>query len=289
MLSDFNKIYTFMEVVRTKSFSKASNNLGISQPAVTLQIKKLEEILGVVVVIRKKNGIILTKEGEKFYNLCLKFENSMILFKEASARIKNDKIPMTVATNQLIGETILPMILDEICSITDSTLDVKIINNNNLASYLFEKRCDFCLMNDRIYNDRLVFKKMFEYEIILVANFEVGAIKINDLYKFNFIKDKTKSFIGSYLEKFGLQYDELPTTYALDGSVAVKSAVLNNKMNKYLAFLPKFMIENELKNQNIYHVKLDKINIIKELYIAALAENKELIDSLGNIKLNMHN
>ncbi|WP_141071020.1 helix-turn-helix domain-containing protein, partial [Campylobacter fetus] len=45
MVSDFNKIYTFMAIVKERSFSKASKVLGISQPAVTLQIKKLEEIL----------------------------------------------------------------------------------------------------------------------------------------------------------------------------------------------------------------------------------------------------
>ncbi|WP_168236734.1 helix-turn-helix domain-containing protein, partial [Campylobacter fetus] len=39
MVSDFNKIYTFMAIVKERSFSKASKVLGISQPAVTLQIK----------------------------------------------------------------------------------------------------------------------------------------------------------------------------------------------------------------------------------------------------------
>ncbi len=63
MVSDFNKIYTFMAIVKERSFSKASKVLGISQPAVTLQIKKLEEILQATLIMRKKNGIILTKEG----------------------------------------------------------------------------------------------------------------------------------------------------------------------------------------------------------------------------------
>lgn len=66
MINEFNKIYTFMAIVKERSFSKASQILGISQPAVTLQIKKLEEMLGATLIMRKKNGIILTKEGEKF-------------------------------------------------------------------------------------------------------------------------------------------------------------------------------------------------------------------------------
>ena len=45
MLRDFTKIDTFLVVVKEKSFSKASKKLGISQPAVTQQIKLLEENL----------------------------------------------------------------------------------------------------------------------------------------------------------------------------------------------------------------------------------------------------
>ena len=56
-----------MTVIKEKSFSKASAKLGISQPAVTQQIKFIEEYLDTKIVERKKNGIKLTKEGEDLY------------------------------------------------------------------------------------------------------------------------------------------------------------------------------------------------------------------------------
>jgi len=58
VINDFSKFYTFMEIVKERSFSKASRALGISQPAVTLQIKKLEEMLQTTLIMRKKNGIV---------------------------------------------------------------------------------------------------------------------------------------------------------------------------------------------------------------------------------------
>jgi len=45
MLSDFTKLHTFLTVVKEKSFSKASAKLGISQPAVTQQMKFIEDYL----------------------------------------------------------------------------------------------------------------------------------------------------------------------------------------------------------------------------------------------------
>jgi len=72
MLSDFTKLETFITVVQEKSFSKASAKLGISQPAVTQQIKFIEDYLDVKVVDRKKNGIRLTKEGQELLNIAQK-------------------------------------------------------------------------------------------------------------------------------------------------------------------------------------------------------------------------
>jgi molybdate transport repressor ModE-like protein len=74
MLTDFAKIETFLTVVREKSFSKASSKLGISQPAVTQQIKFMEDYLDTKIVERKKNGIRLTKEGTMLHTIALKLE-----------------------------------------------------------------------------------------------------------------------------------------------------------------------------------------------------------------------
>ena len=72
MLSDFTKVNTFLTVVAEKSFSKASSKLGISQPAVTQQMRFIEDYLDFKIVERRKNGIRLTKEGEAFYNIVSK-------------------------------------------------------------------------------------------------------------------------------------------------------------------------------------------------------------------------
>jgi predicted transcriptional regulator len=54
MLKNIDKIYTFLVVYETKSFSKASKILQISQPAVTQKIKQLEDFIGTKLIERKK-------------------------------------------------------------------------------------------------------------------------------------------------------------------------------------------------------------------------------------------
>lgn len=286
---DFNKIYTFMTIVKERSFSKASMTLGLSQPAVTLQIKKLEEALQTTLLVRRKNGIVLTKEGDRFYKLCMKFEGAMFRFKEEAHRIKDEKFKISVATNLLIAHAILPFMLDKICDVINSDLDVKIADtNNDLVSSLIDKRCDIIMTQERLYNEQLIFKKLFEYDIILVSNM-VANQKITParLGEFNFITDRTKSFLKGYFEQFGVNYEELRTIYRLDGAVATKYAMLNNKAKEYVAFLPKFLIRQAIADGLLFPIDIEGVKIVRPVFIAGLRENEHILDKVSKISIDL--
>lgn len=57
---------TFLEIVRTRSFVRASEQLNVSQTTVSARIKTLEERLGRPLFVRNKNGASLTPAGEQF-------------------------------------------------------------------------------------------------------------------------------------------------------------------------------------------------------------------------------
>ncbi len=65
---NFELYNLFYIVAKNKNITKASNELHISQPAITKQIKNLEEALGFQLFIRTKRGVILTSNGEEVYN-----------------------------------------------------------------------------------------------------------------------------------------------------------------------------------------------------------------------------
>ena len=96
MLKDFAKLETFLAIVKEKSFSKASKKLGISQPAVTQQIKWLEEYLDSKIVKRKKNGITLTKTGEDLYKVAQRLDRCVTNVERDIIKIINKDIPRTI-------------------------------------------------------------------------------------------------------------------------------------------------------------------------------------------------
>ncbi|MCB5186295.1 LysR family transcriptional regulator [Methylobacillus gramineus] len=63
---DSNLLITFLEITRTGSFINAAKKLNVTQTAVTIRIKNLEEYLGCSLFIRNRSGAKLTDNGEKF-------------------------------------------------------------------------------------------------------------------------------------------------------------------------------------------------------------------------------
>src|SRR5690606_20935736 len=77
-MEDF-RLKVFHSVARNKSFTKAAAQLFITQPAVTKQIKDMEVILGVRLVERISNSVLMPGEGE----LVLRYANEIFhLYRE---------------------------------------------------------------------------------------------------------------------------------------------------------------------------------------------------------------
>ncbi|MHC2485167.1 choline sulfate utilization transcriptional regulator [Rhizobium leguminosarum] len=62
----------FVEVARLGSFSAAATLLGLTQPAVSYQIRRLEEQFGVSLLRRQHRGVALTAEGERLLEVAAK-------------------------------------------------------------------------------------------------------------------------------------------------------------------------------------------------------------------------
>ena len=285
MINDFSKFYTFMEIVKERSFSKASRALGISQPAVTLQIKKLEEMLQTTLIMRKKNGIVLTREGEKFHKLCLQFEGAMFRFKDEISRIKTDKVPLVIAATQLVAEAVLSMMLDKISQSVGSELDIRIKEQNELIPFLKDRRSDIAIILEQSLDSSLLVKKLFDYELILVSNRKIAEnIKLEQLLGFRFIKDRTHTSLDDVLQKHGVDEGKIDVAYSLDGSIMVCRAMTTNNADTYVAFVPRFLIEDKLKEGKLFEINVAKFKLTRSVYAAALKENEEVLRKFLSVK-----
>jgi len=68
------RMRTFIDVATTLSFTKSSENLSMTQPAVSFQVKQLEEELNCVLFLRKSNKVQLTEVGFALKQFCTDVE-----------------------------------------------------------------------------------------------------------------------------------------------------------------------------------------------------------------------
>ncbi|MBI3017987.1 MAG: LysR family transcriptional regulator [Deltaproteobacteria bacterium] len=64
-LPSADELKYFLEVAHTLNLSRAAERLGVTQPALTLAMHRLEETLGQRILIRSKSGVKLSRAGEK--------------------------------------------------------------------------------------------------------------------------------------------------------------------------------------------------------------------------------
>jgi DNA-binding transcriptional LysR family regulator len=67
MMTDLNGISVFLAVAEARSFRVAAENLGVTRPAVSQAIRRLEDRLGVALVQRTTRSVSLTESGEQLY------------------------------------------------------------------------------------------------------------------------------------------------------------------------------------------------------------------------------
>lgn len=95
----------FREVAKAGSISKAAENMCYVQSNITAHMRKLEQELNTVLLVRHNRGITLTKEGEKL----LSYANSILdLMDEAKYEFQQDKLDLRIGATQTLAAYRLP-------------------------------------------------------------------------------------------------------------------------------------------------------------------------------------
>jgi LysR family pca operon transcriptional activator len=134
----FRHLQCFLEVARQRSVGRAADSLSLSQPAVSKKLKELEEMLGVRLMERNKNGVTMTGFGEVF----LKYAGASVnALREGAdsisqARMKS-KTSLTIGILPTVAASILPMAVERFRKLgMDVTLKLISAPNNFLLGQL---------------------------------------------------------------------------------------------------------------------------------------------------------
>jgi DNA-binding transcriptional LysR family regulator len=283
MLKDFSKLNTFLTVAKEKSFSKASSKIGISQPAVTQQIKFIEEYLQCKILERKKNGIILTKEGNELYKIAVKLEKFIAASEKELMSIVNNDMTMDIGSCYTIGTYILPGFQDQISGNIGTEVHTIIAKNRELIRLLQDKKIDIALLADPVQMEGVFYREWLDDEVVMFSNAQLPkTIKPEDMKNYSWIvreaESSTRKVVEEALEDEGIDCSAIfDIKTVLTDSTAIKQMVLRAPVSTEkptASIVSKHVIANEVKAGMLTEARIKGQNFKRKLYIAYLKENK---------------
>ena len=207
---DLELYRVFYTVAKNKHMTKASEELHISQPAISQSIKKLEEQLGGTLFLRSNKGMDLTEEGKMFYEyvkgaleLINNAENEFTSFKNLT------KGEIKIGCSTTLTKLILIDILTEFHN-EYPNININITNDltSKLITYLKLGKLDFVIFNEsNIKETNLHLEKIKELKQGFVYNPEFYNDEINnfeDLNKNPLILQKEESNSRKLLDYIAL-------------------------------------------------------------------------------------
>ena len=230
------KIFYF--VAQQSSITKAAQHLNVSQPAVTKQIKKLENLLEVKLITKNSKGIELTEDGQRLYNM-LDDSISNLMNIESVYKDKNNKKIYNfkiVASNSVMQIFLSKKIIEFNKKFPNIKFSIYSDRHPEAIQKLRNGEVDLIFINKKryvkTYSDIIV-TECFDTNDILVVNYDnrdkyPTKIKIKDINKYPLIcidvptvaKEKIEEILNQNNEVFNPKYivnqELLTLAYAKD-------------------------------------------------------------------------
>lgn len=282
MLKDFAKLITFLTVVREKSFSKASAKLGISQPAVTQQIKFIEDYLDTRVVERKKNGIKLTKEGEDLYRIAIKLEKAIQSSEKELLKIINKEFTFIIGASYAIGNYVLPSYLGKLKEKINNEVHIRVAFSEEIIDQLLEKQIDIALIESPIFKEGIIYREWEEDELVIFSNQPIPKqLRKEDLYKFDWIcRDEgshTRRLTAEVFEEIGVECSGFSVIGVVASSTAIKETILRSPKEAprpVVSVISRHVISDEVEEGKLFEARIKNFKIKRKFYIAYSKERK---------------
>ena len=168
---DFDQIETFLEVARLSSFSRAAERRFRTQPAISSQIRALEEEVGAKLLDRSGGKVAVTGAGkvfQKYAEDALEQRRIMLVALAEMHRVPRGEL--VVSANEGTCLHILPEVFAEFKrQYPNVAVSVKRLEHNKILEAIIENSCDFGVVSMPVPDKRLTVVPIHRDELIVIT------------------------------------------------------------------------------------------------------------------------
>jgi LysR family transcriptional regulator, transcriptional activator of the cysJI operon len=261
------RLQVFHTVARLLSFTKAAETLHMTQPAVTFQVKQLEDYYNTRLFDRTHNKISLTDAGRRIFTFAEKILEYYAEMDSAVRELTGEiSGVLMIGASTSIAEYMLPPLLGAFKNkYPDVTVRLKVSNTDGIVSMVENNVIDLGIVEAPVFNKNLAVDLCRKDQLVLVVPPDHPITKKptslhQALKSYPFITREegsgTRHVIITYLEECGINLTDLDLIMELGSPESIKGAV---ESNIGITIISESAIQKELKLGTLKAYPLDPV------------------------------
>ena len=259
------RLQVFHTVARLLSFTKAAESLHMTQPAVTFQVRQLEEYFNTRLFDRTHNRISLTEAGQRVYefadrifDLYAEMENAV---RDMTGEISGVLI---IGASTTIAEYMLPALLGDFKKkYPDINVHLKVSNSDGIVHMVENNDIDLGVVEAPVMNKNLVVEECRKDRLVAIVSpqhalAQQQKVRLPELLEAAYIDREegsgTREVILEYLSELGMNATDVHVSMELGSPEAIKGAV---EAGMGVSIVSEVTIHKELQLGTLVALELD--------------------------------
>lgn len=269
------KVKALLQIYEKGSFVKAAEELHLTQPAVSHQIKQLEEELGVKIFERANGRLHLTNQGEEVIKCAKKIQGLYKNLKQDLSDGQTSVRHLTIGVTHTSESNSIAEALAKYCA-SQKHLNIKMItsNINNLYTMLRSYEIDLAIVEGRVADPKIRYVLLDTDYLVLAISVNHpfanrSMVTLNELKKERMIlrlpESGTRNLFVAHLESNNTSINEFNVILEVDNLATIKDLI---RRDFGVSVLPKSVCLDELKKKKIVVLPIENLSMIREINIA---------------------
>jgi DNA-binding transcriptional LysR family regulator len=269
---DVRDLQVFLSVAKHLSYTRAAEEINLSQPSVSVRMRQLEHYLGSKLFEQLGKKVALTEAGQLLIPYATRVIAAMEDLRHAVGELQGlERGSLRIGASTTPGMYLVPQTIAHFKHrYPKIEVHLAVKDTRQIEEGVIQNEFDFGFVGSHLAGDAVdVFPWLTDQIVLVVAPkhrlARKKSVKLEDLRKERFILREpgsaTRAAIFSHLQKSDL---EMETIMEMENPESVKKAV---QSGLGIAFISKFAVETELKAKTLVNVQVRDVDIQRELKI----------------------
>jgi len=267
----FRQLKVFDVVARHLNYTSAAKELYLSQPAVSMQVKQLEEQVNLPLIEKQGKKLYLTEVGKEMHNYARSTIQQLLDLEETIGQMKTlEQGHLKLAVASTANHFVIRLLAIFARQNPKIRISLEVTNRSSLLDLLDRNECDLVIMGSLPEGSSLVAEHFLENPLVVITSpdhrlAKMKKVPLSELIKEEFIIRERGSGTRSAIERFFTDQDmEFKTKLDMSNNRAIKHAV---EEGLGVSIVSMHTLELELNAQTLSVVNVENFPIYRHWYV----------------------